>query len=119
MSSYFDITPHILPGQYIREYPAATADSQEDSLQLHVKQYTPSNRHTCPEGAVTIIAAHANGFPKELYEPFWEALCKSSEQRGLHVRSIWMADVVNQGMSSVLNEDKLGNDRKNLSPKRD
>ncbi|KAL8817569.1 MAG: hypothetical protein Q9223_003632 [Gallowayella weberi] len=110
MPSYFDITPHILPGQYIREYPAATADSQEDTLQLHVNQYTPSNRQTCPEGAVTIIAAHANGFPKELYEPFWEALCTSSEKRGLHVRSIWMADVVNQGMSSVLNEDKLGND---------
>ncbi|KAL8682207.1 MAG: hypothetical protein Q9186_001745 [Xanthomendoza sp. 1 TL-2023] len=110
MSPYFDITSHILPGQYIREYPAATADSQEDTLQLHVKQYTPFDRQTCPEGAVTIIAAHANGFPKELYEPFWEALCKSSEKRGLHIRSIWMADVVNQGMSSVLNEDKLGND---------
>ncbi|KAL8755995.1 MAG: hypothetical protein Q9199_003229 [Rusavskia elegans] len=110
MDQYFDIQSHALPGQYIREYPAATANSQEETLHIHVKQYTPLNRKTCPEGAVTIIAAHANGFPKELYEPLWEALCRSSEKRGLHVRSVWMADVANQGMSSVLNEDKLGND---------
>ncbi|KAL8898872.1 MAG: hypothetical protein Q9192_001852 [Flavoplaca navasiana] len=111
MPQYFKIESHTLPGQYIREYPAATANSQEETLHLHVKQYTPADRPKCPEGALTIVAAHANGFPKELYEPFWEALCRSSERRGLHVRSIWMADVANQGMSSVLNEDKLGNDR--------
>ncbi|KAI4238697.1 MAG: hypothetical protein LQ349_000914 [Xanthoria aureola] len=110
MNQYFDIQSHALPGQYIREYPAATANSQEETLHIHLKQYTPLNRNGCPEGAVTIIAAHANGFPKELYEPFWEALCRSSEKRGLHIRSVWMADVANQGMSSVLNEDKLGND---------
>ncbi|KAI4161137.1 MAG: hypothetical protein L6R39_000097 [Caloplaca ligustica] len=110
-SPYFDIQSHVLPGQHIREYPAATADSQEDTLRLHVNQYTPANRQSpCPDGAVTIIAAHANGFPKELYEPLWEDLCRSSEQKGLHIRCIWMADVANQGMSSVLNEDKLGND---------
>ncbi|KAL8771179.1 MAG: hypothetical protein Q9209_003350 [Squamulea sp. 1 TL-2023] len=110
MTQYFDIQSYALPGQYIREYPAATANSQEETLHLHVKQYTPVNRRKCPDGAITIIAAHANGFPKELYEPFWEELCKSSEKRGLLVRSIWMADVANQGLSSVLNEDKLGND---------
>ncbi|KAL8736264.1 MAG: hypothetical protein Q9166_000419 [cf. Caloplaca sp. 2 TL-2023] len=110
MAPYFNIQSHSLPGQYIREYPGATANSQEETLHLHVKQYTPVHRKICPDGAVTIIAAHANGFPKELYEPFWEELCRSSEKRGLHIRSIWMADVVNQGMSSVLNEDKLGND---------
>ena len=64
MAQYFDIQSHTLPGQYIREYPAATANSQEDTLHLHVKQYTPLHRTTCPAGAVTIIAAHANGFPK-------------------------------------------------------
>lgn len=64
MAPYFDIQSHVLPGQYIREYPAATADSQEDTLRLHVNQYTPANRQSCPAGAVTVIAAHANGFPK-------------------------------------------------------
>ncbi|KAL8988980.1 MAG: hypothetical protein Q9177_002037 [Variospora cf. flavescens] len=109
-SPYFNVQSHVLPGQYIREYPAATADSQADTLQLYINQYSPANRPPCPNGAVTIIAAHANGFPKELYEPFWEDLCRSSEHKGLHIRSIWMADVAHQGRSSVLNEDKLGND---------
>ncbi|KAL8722421.1 MAG: hypothetical protein Q9225_001100 [Loekoesia sp. 1 TL-2023] len=114
MAQYFDVNSHVLPGQYIREYPAATADSQEDTLKIHIKQYTPAHRKSCPDGAVTVVAAHANGFPKELYEPLWEDLCYSSERKGLHIRSIWMADVANQGMSSVLNEDKLGNDREHL-----
>lgn len=111
MTPYFNIKSHVLPGQYIREYPAATADSQEDTLMLHVKQYTPAHPKSCPNAAVTVIAAHANGFPKELYEPFWEDLCRVAERKGLHFRSIWMADVAHQGMSSVLNESKLGNDR--------
>lgn len=64
MAQYFNIQSHVLPGQYIREYPAATADSQEDTLMLHVNQYTPAHRKSCPDGAVTVIAAHANGFPK-------------------------------------------------------
>lgn len=64
MAQYFDINTHVLPGQYIREYPAATADSQEDTLKLHIKQYTPAHRKSCHDGAVTVIAAHANGFPK-------------------------------------------------------
>ena len=64
MRDYFNIQTHILPGQYIREYPAATADNQEDTLKLHIKQYTPQREEPCPDGAVTIIAAHANGFPK-------------------------------------------------------
>ncbi|KAL8694363.1 MAG: hypothetical protein Q9218_001000 [Villophora microphyllina] len=110
MTAYFEIQSHVLDGQYIREYPAATADSQEDTLKLHINQYTPANRPSCPDGAVTIIGAHANGFPKELYEPFWEDMCRSAERKGLPIRSIWMADVAHQGKSGVLNEDKLGND---------
>ncbi|KAL8835298.1 MAG: hypothetical protein Q9170_003384 [Blastenia crenularia] len=111
MTPYFDVQSQSLPGQHIREYPAATANCQEETLNIHIKQYTPAHRKSCPDGAVTIIAAHANGFPKELYEPLWEDLCQNLEREGLNVRSVWMADVANQGMSSVLNEDKLGNDR--------
>ena len=69
MNQYFDIQSHALPSQYIREYPAATANSQEETLHIHLKQYTPLNRKGCPEGAVTIIAAHANGFPKVSFAP--------------------------------------------------
>lgn len=69
MHQYFDIQSHALPSQYIREYPAATANSQEETLHIHLKQYTPLDRKGCPEGAVTIIAAHANGFPKVSFAP--------------------------------------------------
>lgn len=63
-SSTFSVQTHIIPGQYIREYPGATLHDQEGDLQLHVKQYVPRNQIETPPGAITIIGAHANGFPK-------------------------------------------------------
>ena len=64
MSALFDIKEHIVEAQHIREYPRATANSQEDVLRLSVKQYIPKNNpHPIP-GDVTIIGAHANGFVK-------------------------------------------------------
>ena len=60
----FYINTHILPGQYIREYPAATLEDQEDTLFLHIKQYTPRDSPSPQTGPITIIAGHANGFPK-------------------------------------------------------
>lgn len=61
---YFHVKEHTLPCQYIREYPGAILDSQEDTLLLHIKQYTPSDQSQRQHGAVTIIGAHANGIPK-------------------------------------------------------
>lgn len=63
-SKIFNIKSHVIPGQYIREYPAATLQNQEDALQLHINQYTPQDESSSQPGAITIIAAHANGFPK-------------------------------------------------------
>ncbi|THY21367.1 putative toxin biosynthesis protein [Aureobasidium pullulans] len=105
------IVEHHTPCQSIREYPQATSTYQEEVLYLSAKQYIPLNR-TPQEGDVTILAAHASAFPKELYEPLWEDLLKQSEKAGYGIRSIWMADVANQGASYVLNEGKTGNDRK-------
>ena len=61
---HFDVKDHVIPGQYIREYPGAVLDDQEDILHLHVKQYIPKDQSRNRRGAVTIIGAHANGFPK-------------------------------------------------------
>ena len=108
---YFNIAEHVLPCQYIREYPGATLHNQEDDLKLHIRQYTPNDLSASQPGAVTIIAAHANGFPKELYEPMWEDLYESMKMKGQAIRSIWIADVAPQGKSGALNEDVLGNDR--------
>ena len=110
-SKFFTVQTHILPCQYIREYPRATAQNQEDELHLHIKQYTPLDQRDRRPGAVTIIGAHANGFPKELYEPLWDELHQRLKGCGTSIQGIWIADVAQEGYSSVLNEGKLGNDR--------
>ncbi|OAP60882.1 hypothetical protein AYL99_05884 [Fonsecaea erecta] len=108
--SSFHIVEHKIPCQHIREYPRATAGAQEDVLHLAVKQYIPKDNPNPQPGDVTIIGAHANGFPKELYEPLWDDIHARSKKHGFRIRSIWIADVAQQGHSSVLNEQLLGND---------
>ncbi|CAG8876346.1 unnamed protein product [Penicillium nalgiovense] len=110
MSSPFRIVEHVVPTQHIREYPGATANDQEEPLHLAVKQYIPLDNPNPQPGDITILGAHANGFPKELYEPLWEEIYSRSKQNGMRIRSIWMADVAQEGQSSVINEDSLGND---------
>ncbi|RMZ85799.1 hypothetical protein DV737_g382, partial [Chaetothyriales sp. CBS 132003] len=108
--SPFHVVQHRVPAQHIREYPRALLDDQEAVLYLHVKQYIPTDNPDPQPGDVTIIGAHANGFPKELYEPLWEYLLHSAAKNGFRIRSIWIADVAHQGQSGVLNEAQLGND---------
>ncbi|KAK2731303.1 hypothetical protein FQN57_003458 [Myotisia sp. PD_48] len=109
-SGPFRVIQHVVPCQHIREYPAATANTQEDTLHLAVKQYVPIDNPNPQRGDLTIIGAHANGFPKELYEPLWEELYARAKQHGVRIRSIWITDVAHQGQSGVLNESVLGND---------
>ncbi len=63
-SQFFTVKEHVVEAQHIREYPRATAQSQEDVLYLAVKQYIPKNNPNPQPGDVTIIGAHANGFVK-------------------------------------------------------
>lgn len=63
-SSMFNVKEHIIPTTYIREYPRALVDDQEDVLSLAVKQYTPKRDAGSAKNEVTIVGAHANGFPK-------------------------------------------------------
>ncbi|KAI1100614.1 putative toxin biosynthesis protein [Jackrogersella minutella] len=111
MSSFpFHVKEHAIPSQHIREFPRATSRSQEDVLYISIKQYTPIDNPSPQPGDVTIIGAHANGFPKELYEPLWADLHARAASHGFRIRGIWIADVTNQGYSGTLNEDALGND---------
>ncbi|KAG4255272.1 hypothetical protein FPRO04_03805 [Fusarium proliferatum] len=98
------------PPIHSREYLAETANGNEDIPKLAVKQYVPHDNPNPQPGDVTIIGAHANGFPKELYEPLWDELYDRVRQQDLRIRSIWIADVWNQGQSGVINERVLGND---------
>ncbi|KAJ4315958.1 hypothetical protein N0V84_008092 [Fusarium piperis] len=123
MASVFNIAQHVIEASHIREYARATSHSQDEKLHLHVKQYIPKDNPVPRKGDVTIIGAHANGFPKatlqpppaELYEPLWEDLYHDAKSRNLRIRSIYIADAAWQGQSGVLNHDALGNDRKSRS----
>ncbi|KAF3062370.1 putative toxin biosynthesis protein [Daldinia childiae] len=106
----FHITEHTIPSQHIREFPRATSNSQEDILYISIKQYTPIDNPAPQPGDITILGAHANGFPKELYEPLWADLHARSKAHGIRIRGIWIADVSNQGYSGQINESALGND---------
>ncbi|PNP42127.1 hypothetical protein TGAMA5MH_05808 [Trichoderma gamsii] len=118
-SSVFDIHEHTIQASHIREYPRATATSQDEALLLHVKQYAPKHGGPARKGDITIIGAHANGFPKELYEPLYEELLKELEKQGLRLRAIWIADAAHQGQSGILNAANLGNDPSWLDYARD
>jgi len=61
---YFRVQEHTVPTCHIREYPAATAHSQEEVLHLHVKQYTPLDATEFAPDAITLVGAHAVGCSK-------------------------------------------------------
>ena len=110
MAFPFRIDQHVIEGQHIRQYPGGSKD-QETALKLCIKQYSPLDNLEPRAGDVTIIAVHANGFIKELYEPlFEEILVAVRKSKVLRIRSIWIADVAQQGDSAVANELLLGND---------
>ena len=109
-STKFKIIDHTIPCQHVRDYPRALAHDQEDVLHLAVKQYVPLDNPNPKRGDITIIGAHANGFPKELYEPLWDDLHGRLAEQKLRIRGIWISDVAQQGASGVINEELLGND---------
>jgi pimeloyl-ACP methyl ester carboxylesterase len=109
-SSLFRVVDHTVECQHVREYPGATLSGEDEVLHLAVKQYIPKDNPNPQPGDVTILGAHANGFPKELYEPLWEEILTRANADGFRIRSIWIADVAQQGHSGVLNEDLIGDD---------
>ncbi|KAJ3499385.1 hypothetical protein NLG97_g380 [Lecanicillium saksenae] len=110
MTFPFQIVQHTVNCCHTREYVSATVNGDDDVPKLSVKQYVPLDNTTPQPGDVTIIGAHANGFPKELYEPLWEEIHQRLSRSGVRIRSIFMADMWNQGQSGILNERILGND---------
>jgi hypothetical protein len=72
-SPRFRVVQHTVNCQHTREYATATAHGDCDAPMLVVKQYIPLSNLDPMPGDVTIIAAHANAFPKvfthvELYQ---------------------------------------------------
>ncbi len=61
---------------------------------------------------ITLIAAHANGFHKEIFEPAFESLVKklqTDELRGKYrIDEIWNFDCTHSGQAGSTNRDLLG-----------
>ncbi|CCX13110.1 Alpha/beta hydrolase family-domain-containing protein [Pyronema domesticum] len=105
----FDIKQHIINAAHIREFPRATTSGYLNlpPLKIVINQYVPKN-YTAKTGDISIIFCHANGFHKELYEPFFCDLVVSLRSQGVGIRGIWAPDAAHQGASGVLNEKVLG-----------
>lgn len=104
------VIEHTVLCQHVREYPNGVKPEGESVLKLAVKQYKSPEPLEQSRTAVTIVSTHANGFPKEIYEPLWRELFAQSKKYGFQIRSVWIADVSHQGGSGVMNEDLLGDD---------
>ena len=108
----FQVQSHSVPVLPIREYPHAVID-ESDRLQVSVKNYIPLNQSSTPyteTQPLTIIAAGALGFIKELYEPLFVELLNRAQVCGVRIRSIWIADMYNIGESARANRMNLGCD---------
>lgn len=107
--SLFNITTYTIPTSHLREYPRATTNglTHPPALKLVINQYTPRS-YTPSAGDLSIIFCHANGFHKELYEPFFDDLLEHLQQQHIGVRAIWAPDAVHQGASGLLNESLIG-----------
>lgn len=60
----YRIVEHSVRCQYIRERAGAAEPGYENRLRIAVKQYIPISNPNPAAGDVTIIATHANAFPK-------------------------------------------------------
>ena len=128
--SSFKVLRHVIDGQHIRHNLGGFA-SDTEPVKLEVKQYVPLSNPDPKPGDVTVIATHAAGFTKELYEPMFAALLDRSATGFEHpsqpgktkprfrIRGIWMADLYNMGYSGLLNSERLGNAPNYLDHTRD
>ncbi|KAI0157298.1 prolyl aminopeptidase-like protein [Xylariaceae sp. FL1272] len=110
MTFPFNVIEHVIPAQHLREWPQATAQSAEDVYRSTSSRISRTIILIVKNGDITIIAAHACGFPNEVYEPLWVELYAHCKMRGIRLRGIWVADAMNQGYSGHINEQLLGND---------
>lgn len=111
----FDVREHIIDGQHIRDNPGGLNTDEDVTLKLAVKEYVPKVPVSFSRfPPMTIIGGHANGIPKEVYEPLWDDLLGAVRAQGGDIRSVWVADNAHQGDSAVVNEHVLGDDRESM-----
>ncbi|KAG8915901.1 hypothetical protein FRC00_007804 [Tulasnella sp. 408] len=96
------------------EVPGMVAgDDKKAPMLFNVLDRYVRASHTPLKGkGLTVVLAHANGFPRRIWEPFLMTLLKSFEkekkEEGLYIEEVWSFEAVNHGDSALLNDGKLG-----------
>lgn len=80
--SHFRIVEHEVRAQNIRDRPGAVKSGHERDLRLAVKQYIPHDNPSPGDEDVTIIGAHANGFPKATRAAHFKRMIKANQPIG-------------------------------------
>lgn len=106
MPAHYSTDQIIVPATFPRATRLSTVQPT-DKLKLACGLYTSS--YDGIDG-ITIFFCHANGFCKELYEPYFDELYESLENAGVYLKYILAIDAVNHGASYALNEGKIGPD---------
>ncbi|EIN14493.1 hypothetical protein PUNSTDRAFT_41688 [Punctularia strigosozonata HHB-11173 SS5] len=73
----------------------------------HVLQKSPKEGHDSRGKRITLILAHANGFPKEIWEPTLQSLISHSESADYIIEEIWSWEAVQHGDSALINAKAL------------
>ncbi|KAF8579956.1 hypothetical protein K439DRAFT_1358320 [Ramaria rubella] len=60
------------------------------------------------EGGLTLFLAHANGFPKEVWEPTLLDIFSTAERAGVVIGEVWAFESVQHGDSALLNKNVIG-----------
>ncbi|KAH8430139.1 uncharacterized protein LDX57_007809 [Aspergillus melleus] len=93
---------------------ASTKTDSDISDTFKVLQHTVPSQHIREYPQATAVNQE-----DEAYEPFWVDIYQAANKSGLAIRGIWMADVAHQGVSGLVNEERLGNDPSAFDHSRD
>ncbi|OSC99698.1 alpha/beta-hydrolase [Trametes coccinea BRFM310] len=73
-----------------------------------INRYVRKGSGVATENGVTLFFAHANGFPKEIWEPTIQRLVAEHERRaGYTIGEIWLWEARNHGDSALINREQL------------
>ncbi|KAG8924637.1 hypothetical protein FRC01_011240 [Tulasnella sp. 417] len=90
----------------------AADDKKTPKLFNVLDRYTRASNPPLKGKGITLVLAHANGFPRRIWEPFLVTLLKTfakeKKEEGPYIEEVWSFETVNHGDSALLNEGKLG-----------
>ncbi|KAJ3012757.1 hypothetical protein NUW54_g1777 [Trametes sanguinea] len=73
-----------------------------------INRYVRNSSGLAVDNGITLFFAHANGFPKEIWEPTLQRLVAEHEQHaGYTIGEIWLWEARNHGDAALINREQL------------